>query len=145
MLGKKRSTVTNMLRLLSLEQSVREQVESGVLSMGHARALLGVEDAPQRLRLARSVEKDGLSVRALEKKIQKLAARAEAQESEDETPTPRDPEIVALREFETRLQHHLGGPCHIRRRGQKGRIEVEFFSNEELERVLERMGISSQL
>jgi ParB family chromosome partitioning protein len=146
MLGKSRSTVTNMLRLLSLEQTLSEQVETGILSMGHARALLGVDDKPTRLRLARAVEKQGWSVRALEQKIQALTASAASKQTrpdaEDQT---HDPDAAAVRELETRLQHHMGSPCRIRRRGERGRIEIEFFSNEELERVLERMGISPQL
>jgi ParB family chromosome partitioning protein len=145
MLGKSRSSVSNSLRLLGLEESIREQVISGELSMGHARALLGVDDSRLRLRLAREVERKGLSVRALEERIRGRSLSRNGSESPAKKSRKEDPEAAALREYETRLQHHLGSPCHIRRRGQRGRVEVEFFSNEELERVLESMGISSQL
>jgi len=56
-----------------------------------------------------------------------------------------DSEAPALREYEARIFEHLGSPCSIRRRGKRGSIKIDFFSNEELERVLESMGISSQL
>ncbi len=146
MLGKSRSSVSNSLRLLGLERSIQDRVVAGELSMGHARALLGVEDPKRRLRLAREVERKGLSVRALEERIRhSQVGSSSSTGAKKSPPVATDPEATALREFETRLQHHLGGPCRIRRRGQRGRIEIEFFSNEELERVLERMGISSQL
>jgi len=144
MLGKSRSAVTNMLRLLNLEQTIRNMVVAGDLSMGHARALLRLDDAAARLRLARVVVKQGVSVRALEAKIQtleKLPSQSEAPEDRK----PQDPDAVALREFETRLFRHLGSPCQIQRRGKKGKIAIEFFSDEELERILEALGISSQL
>lgn len=144
MLGKNRSTVTNMLRLLQLEISIRDLVVEGVLSMGHARALLAIEDPKARLKLARIVAREGISVRALEKKVQQLQ-QGEEKEMNRTAKTARDPDAPALREFETRLFHRLGSPCMIRRRGQQGKIEIEFFSNEELERLLETMGISSQL
>jgi ParB family transcriptional regulator, chromosome partitioning protein len=146
MLGKSRSSVSNALRLLGLEHSIQEKVVSGELSMGHARALLSVDDPKQRLRLARETERKGLSVRALEEKVRVLSTKSERKGRSVVTqPEAVDPEAVAIREFETRLQHHLGSPCRIRRRGKRGKVEIEFFSNEELERVLESMGISSQL
>lgn len=144
LLGKNRSTVTNMLRLLQLEISIRQLVEDGSISMGHARALLSVENPKLRMALARATQKEGMSVRALEKKVQLLQEGAQKAKTEPESP-PRDPDASAVREFETRLFHRLGSPCSIRRRGKKGRIEIEFFSDEELERILEAMGISSQL
>ncbi len=144
MLGKNRSTVTNMLRLLQLEISIRDLVVEGALSMGHARALLAIEDSKARLKLARVVAREGISVRTLEKKIQQLQQGEDKEQIHPEGPK-RDPDAPALREFETRLFHRLGSPCMIRRKGQQGRIEIEFFSDEELERLLETMGISSQL
>jgi ParB family chromosome partitioning protein len=144
MLGKSRSGVSNMLRLLNLEQTIRNLVVDGDLTMGHARALLRLDDGSQRLKLARAVAKQGMSVRALEKKIQELQSPRSAHDPH-ETERPADPEARALREFETRLFRHLGSPCQITRRGNKGRINIEFFSDEELERILESLGISSQL
>lgn len=143
LLGKKRSTVTNSLRLLRLEATIQQQVIDGTLSMGHARTLLGVDDAKTRMRLAREASREGWSVRQLERQVQEIAA--------SEAPRPKkkrkiaDPEAAALREFESRLFLHLGSPSAIQRRGRKGSIRVDFFSNEELERILEAMGISSQL
>ena len=145
MLGKNRSTVTNMLRLLQLETSIRELVTEDTLSMGHARALLGVSEKKRRLRLARASAKEGWSVRTLEKKIQALQNGENKAKEHEGRAAASDPDGPALREFETRLFHRLGSPCQIRRKGKKGRIEIEFFSDEELERLLEAIGVSSSL
>jgi ParB family chromosome partitioning protein len=144
MLGKSRPQVSNMLRLLRLETTLRELVQSGVLSMGHARALLGVEDSALRLRLAREVERKGWSVRHLEQEVLRLTSQDEARPKR-RRPQAEDPEAPALREFESRMSERLGSRCSIKRRGERGAIRIEFFSNEELERVLEAMGVSSQL
>jgi ParB family chromosome partitioning protein len=144
MLGKSRPNVSNMLRLLRLEVSIRELVQTGALTMGHARALLGVEDTALRLQLARDVERDGWSVRQLERKVLTLTTKGEGK-PKSRRRTQKDPEAPALREYEDRMFESLGSPCTISRRGKKGSIKIEFFSNEELERVLEAMGISSQL
>lgn len=144
MLGKSRPNVSNMLRLLRLEASIRQLVQSGALTMGHARALLGVEDSALRLRLARDVEQDGWSVRQLEQAVLRLTTADEGKPKRRRR-KQEDSEAPALREYESRMFESLGSPCTISRRGKKGSIRIEFFSNEELERVLEAMGISSQL
>lgn len=144
MLGKSRPAVSNTLRLLRLETSIRELVQSGDLTMGHARALLGVEDGALRLRLAREVERKGWSVRRLENEVLKLTNKDDRRPRRRRS-SPRDPEAPALREFENRMFERLGSRCSIQRRGERGSIRIEFYSNEELERVLEAMGISSQL
>ena len=144
MLGKSRPQVSNMLRLLRLEATIRDLVQSGVLTMGHARALLGVEDSALRLRLAREVERSGWSVRHLEHEVLRLTTEDETKPKR-KRPTPADPEGPALREYEGRMFEKLGSRCTIRRQGQRGSIHIEFYTNEELERVLEGMGISSQL
>ena len=144
MLGKSRPAVSNMLRLLRLETSIRQLLQSGDLTMGHARALLGVEDSALRLRLAREVGRDGWSVRQLEHKVLTLTT-SDGKKPKRRTRKKEDPEAPALREYENRMFERLGSRCSIQRRGKTGSIKIEFFSNEELERVLEAMGISSQL
>jgi len=143
MLGKSRPGVSNMLRLLRLETTIRELVQSQVLTMGHARALLGVEDSTLRLRLAREVERNGWSVRHLESEVLRLTTKDE--KAPRRKTRTKDPEAPALREYEGRMFEHLGSKCEIKRRGERGSIRIEFYSNEELERVLEAMGISPQL
>ncbi len=145
-LGKSRSSITNMLRLLNLDESIRDFLESGELTMGHARALLAVEDPVARLRLARHAAQKGLSVRALEHEARRLVTLSSIPESRRKRRDRRtDPASSAILAFEERLRYQLGTTAKIHRRGQKGRIEIPFYSDEELEGILERMGISSQL
>jgi ParB family chromosome partitioning protein len=145
-LGKSRSTITNTLRLLQLEGPIRGFLETGELTMGHARALLAVDEAEARLRLARHAAQKGLSVRALEHEVRRLTPLSSTPQSRRKRRSQQaDPDAPAVREFEDRLRRHLGAAARIHRRGSKGRIEIPFFSDEELEGVLERMGISAQL
>jgi ParB family chromosome partitioning protein len=145
MLGKDRSTITNMLRLLGLDAPIRDMLLAGEVSMGHARALLTLSDAGARLRLAREAAREGMSVRALERLVQKTSATPQIKSRARGRTSARDADAAAVREFERRLEHHLGAPVGIHRRGQRGRIEIQFFSDEELERLIETLGVSPQL
>jgi ParB family transcriptional regulator, chromosome partitioning protein len=126
--GKNRSTVANMLRLLKLPPSVRKLVEAGVLTMGHARALLGLDDPIRMADLARQAVKEGWSVREMERRTKQTPGP-----SPRKTPT-KDPVSHALEE---ELRSILGAKVLIRanRKGTKGVIEVPFHTAEEFERV----------
>lgn len=148
MLGKSRSTVANALRLLGLEEEIRDLVEDGTLTRGHAKALLAVPAGPDRLRLARLCRSRGLSVREVERRAQgTLAARERARRRR---PTGRrggaaaeTPEIRALRQ---RAEEHFGSPVIIERDGGgKGRVAVSFFDDRDLERLLAMMGVETSL
>jgi ParB family chromosome partitioning protein len=132
--GKDRATVANVLRLLKLPADVRADVASGTLSMGHARALLALSDEGALRRLARDVIARSLSVRETESLI-KHAAEAAAQPAEA-PPTPVD---VHTRAAEDRLRLALGTRVRIVRKGPRGRIEIDFGSEEELIRIYEQL------
>jgi ParB family chromosome partitioning protein len=132
--GKDRSTVSNAMRLLALPDDVRAHVSRGTLSAGHARAILGVDSALEQSVVARSVVERGLSVRQLEELVRRRARRQRGRaRARGRSPVVED--------LETRLQQWLAAPCRIQMRGRKGRIEIQFFSEEDLERILERIGI----
>lgn len=131
-IGKDRTTVANSLRLLKLPPAVRELVLRDALSMGHARALLGL-DAPEAIELAaRKVVARGLSVRATEELVRR-----------DRAPTPRPaaPKSPAVRDLEERLLRALGARVRIHDRGgdKGGRIEIEYGDLDELDRLLDRL------
>ena len=130
--GKDRSTVANTLRLLNLSPEVREALQSNQISMGHARALLGLEDEPLQAALCKEILVRGLSVRKVEELV-RVAREGKPQEPEAR-PRFRDPEVLAVEED---LQRHFGTAVNISRRGKKGKIEIEFYSNDDLERLLE--------
>ncbi len=130
--GKDRSSIANYLRLLKLPEEVREHVASGVLSMGHARALLAIEDEAALLRVAREVAGRGLSVRETEALARKVAAPPK--------PKPAPPvSDVHTRAAEERLRLSLGTRVRIVRSGKAGHIEIDFTSEDELHRIYEQL------
>jgi ParB family chromosome partitioning protein len=133
--GKDRASVANYLRLLKLPDEVRAEVAAGHLSMGHARALLALaSDADQR-RTARDVLARNLSVRETEALVKKGAARGPSPAA-----APAPPQVdVHTRAAEERLRLTLGTRVRIVRRGTRGRIEIDFGSEEELIRIYEQL------
>jgi ParB family chromosome partitioning protein len=129
--GKDRSSVANFLRLLRLPEEVRGHVSSGTLSMGHARAILGLPDAAAQELIARYIVSKGLSVRETEA----LVKKATTPPTEEAPPPPKD---VHDRAAEERLRFSLGTRVTITRRRKGGRIEVEFTSEDELQRLYEK-------
>jgi ParB family chromosome partitioning protein len=126
--GKERSTIANVLRLLKLPDDVLTQLSRGDLTMGHARALLGVEDAAALRRAAREIVDRRLSVRDTELLVRRLttASRKEA------APTDANTRVA-----EEKLRFSLGTRVRIQRRGAGGRIEIEFKDEDELNRLYE--------
>jgi ParB family chromosome partitioning protein len=129
--GKDRSSIANTVRLLRLPQEVRASVASGTLSMGHARALLGVNDEQTQLTLARAIIARSLSVRETEALIRKAQVPA---------PEPEPPAAdVHTRAAEEKLRLALGTRVKIARRGKGGRVEIEFTNEDELQRIYEML------
>jgi ParB family transcriptional regulator, chromosome partitioning protein len=133
--GKDRSTVANMVRLLKLPDEVQEEVAAGRLSMGHARALLALTDAAAQRTLARDIIARNLSVRETEGLVKK-SAEPEPVARTVSKPQPAD---VHTRAAEDKLRLQLGTRVRIVRRGKKGRIEIEFVSEEELIRIYDML------
>jgi ParB family chromosome partitioning protein len=130
-IGKSRPHVANILRLLQLPVKIRELVGSAALSMGHARALLPVEDEKQQWKLANDVVKKGLSVRQLEELVKALNV---SRETKKKKAVKKESAIVQLEE---RLRSRLGTLVRINKGAKKGKIEIEFYSSEDLQRILE--------
>ncbi|RMH40586.1 MAG: ParB/RepB/Spo0J family partition protein [Deltaproteobacteria bacterium] len=131
--GKDRSTVANALRLLKLPPRVREAVESGALTMGHARALLALEDPAAIETAARTVVARKLSVRATEALARKRRA--------DKPAAARDAKPANLRDLETRLARALGCKVAVTpaANGTSGRLEIRYQTLDDLDRVLDRL------
>ncbi|NOZ26338.1 MAG: ParB/RepB/Spo0J family partition protein [Nitrospirae bacterium] len=128
--GKERATVANYLRLLRLPPEVKGLVNDGRLSMGHAKAIVSLPTKKAQVEASRAVVRKGLSVRETEALCKRLAGDA---------PRPagkkaKDPNIAALEE---QLKRSLGTKVQIRHRGKAGRIEIEYYSLDELDRLLE--------
>jgi ParB family chromosome partitioning protein len=140
--GKDRSSVANFLRLLKLPQEVLNDLASGALSMGHARALLALPDAAAQRHASREIISRGLSVRDTETLVKKMSARpaapTTANPSDTEAPTPAGKD-VHTRAAEDRLRFALGTKVRIVRRGSGGAIEIDFGSEDELNRLYEQL------
>jgi ParB family chromosome partitioning protein len=130
--GKDRSSVANFMRLLKLPEEVRGDLASGALSTGHARALLALPDAAAQRHGAREVIARGLSVRETEALVKRLGAPSKPSE-----PSAKDKKDVHTRAAEDRMRFALGTKVHIARRKTGGRIEIEFSSENELNRLFE--------
>jgi ParB family chromosome partitioning protein len=138
--GRERSTVTNLLRLLALPASVQRMVNEGQLSMGHARALLGLEDEREMAEVARAAVSAGLSVRTVEERVRQLRpGGGTAPPARGTTAAVRDAvDDPHVRHLEAELQRKLGTAVRIRLAGGKtGRIEIPFYNADDFDRVLE--------
>lgn len=128
--GKERATVANYLRLLKLPAEVKELINAGALGMGHARALLAAQGAEAQTALARKIVSEGLSVRQAEALTREKpqAGRRKAKKKKE------DPHV---RDLEEKLISALGTKVRLRHSGKRGKIEIEYYSLEELDRLLE--------
>ncbi|HHF7349446.1 TPA: ParB/RepB/Spo0J family partition protein [Legionella feeleii] len=133
LIGKSRSHIANLLRLLTLCDPVQEKIKTGQLSLGHARMLVGLQ-ARQQMNLAIEIEEKGWSVRQLEKKVRELKA--------GELPL-RDPQRDRdIERLQSTLAEQIGSPVQIvSENGQGGWLQIKFFDNDTLAGLLERMGL----
>jgi ParB family chromosome partitioning protein len=129
--GKDRSTVSNLLRLLKLPAEIQKSVYEGALSVGHARALLSVEISSEQNRLFSLVMRKGLSVRDLE---DLTSPASQTMSSQAKTQKPKSHEVVALEE---QLQKALGTRVTIHSKHKKGKIIIEYYSLDDLDRILD--------
>ena len=133
--GRSRTGVTNLLRLLNLEPSVREYLESGQIDMGHARALLGVSGRAQSDAAMEVIDR-ALSVRETESLVRQRAGASRSSRSGAGKSKSRDSDVVRL---EREMSEALSAPVKIEHKGKKGRVMISYHSLEELEGILDRM------
>lgn len=127
--GKSRPYITNSLRLLKLPEEVRTLTASGEISVGHAKALAAVKDRDKQITLAKKTAKDGLSVRQIELMAKETKAPARK--------APKVKKSADEKKIEEDMKNALGTKVNLNRKGKKGKIEIEFYSDEELERLIE--------
>ena len=136
--GKNRTTVTNALRLLGLEEDLRDLVLRGRLSSGHARALLSLSNSKVRRSLAKDIMDKGLSVRDVEARVQGGGGKSRKSVSKKRS-------HPALEAWEDRLRNRFGTQVRIIGGLGRGRVELHYFSEEDLERILDLSGAGSTL
>lgn len=133
-LGKSRPHIANHLRLLTLPPAIQDLICEGKISMGHGRALLGLKSKDTMMKVAEKVVKEGLNVRQLEKLVQELNSNVPR-----ETKKPKQEKSVFIREQEAFLREKFGTTVNIKqyKNKERGKIEIEFFSKDDLERIIE--------
>ncbi|MCL5105495.1 MAG: ParB/RepB/Spo0J family partition protein [Armatimonadetes bacterium] len=136
-IGKSRSAIANTMRLLGLPEEIRECVRSRRISEGHARAILSIENEDRQVELCRRIAGAGLSVREAERLARQWSASRTAPAagtvSRETTPTAQDPNIL---ELEGRLRERFGTRVKIVKNKDHGRVEIEFYSDEDMDRIL---------
>lgn len=132
--GKKRTTITNSMRLLNLSSNVQDMLIEEKITPGHARALLAIEDENEQYDLAQRVFDEKLSVRDIEKEVKALNKPKKSKK-----PTPEALELI-YRDLEDRIREKLGAKVKINPKDeQKGKIEIEYFSQNELEELVNKI------
>lgn len=131
-IGKSRVSITNTLRLLNLSEDVQQYIIEGVISEGHGRALLGITDSKVQCELAQNVIDENLSVRELELLIRKLKTsntKSKPKQLNESNPYYKD--------VTYKLENYFGTKVNITNKNNKGKIEIEYYSEEDLQRILE--------
>lgn len=139
--SKSRTAITNTMRLLKLDEKIQNMVIENEISSGHARALLAIEDKEVQHQAAQRIVSEQLSVRETEQMVRELL-NPEAKNSEEKKPVkkPLESELTAYREAEDRLKSILGTKVIIQKKdNNKGKIEIEYYSVEDLDRIIELM------
>ena len=129
-LGKSRPYITNQLRLLKLPEEIRKMVSDGRLSSGHVRALITIDDEEKQIKLAVQAVEQGLSVRQVE-------ALAKANKNVKKSKAAKKKKSADVKRVEEDLKVALGTKVNLNQNGKKGKIEIEFYSKDELERLIE--------
>lgn len=132
--SKSRAAVTNSLRLLRLTKKVQQMVIDDIISGGHARALLSLEDKEKQEELAMRILDEKLSVREVEKLVKRMQNTKVRKTKSEEKP---DIDPVFIRDAENRLKEAIGTKVTVNHKNNKGKIEIEYYSGEELDRILD--------
>lgn len=138
-LGKPRSSIANSLRLLRLPESVQGYISSGMISPGHAKVILSVEDKTQQEILARRIIENGLNVRGAEDAVRRLKdgeARADSS-----TPAAKVAQSAVVRDIQNKISTRLNASVEVRHGSKKGKIIIEYLGNDDLQRILEIIGV----
>lgn len=136
-LGKNRTTITNKLRALKLPETIKNYIAEGKISSGHAVAILSIDDNKEQLKFAQKIANDSISVRAAESMAKDIKKGTGKKSNRVESKT------VEIVEIENKMRDFLGTRVKIKEiKGKGGKIEIEFYSEGDLERILETIGIN---
>ncbi len=138
-IGKPRASIANSLRLLALDREIQGYIAKGMLSVGHAKVLLGLEDPAQRSLLARRILESGMSVREAERHIRKIKGEGVAASSGSRP--VGEAESTVIRDLEKQLSTRLNTKVLLKHTPKRGKIIIEYYGNDDLQRILEKTGL----
>lgn len=138
--GKGRATVANALRLLTLGSEIQGFLSRRLISTGHAKVLLSLESAEHRKLLARRIIETGMSVREAEAQVRRLKEGSGSSFKKGKNKAP-EAEQTAIRDLEKRMGEHFNTRVALKHTPKKGRITIEYFGNDDLDRILEKLGL----
>lgn len=131
-IGKSRTAITNTMRLMNLDSRVQQYIIEGILTEGHGRALLGIKDEEIQYELSQKVIDENLSVRELERLVKKIVeGKAKEEKSAASELNPY------YKEIKNQLQNYFGTKVNISNKNNKGKIEIEYYSEDDLQRILD--------
>ncbi|MHC4883688.1 MAG: ParB/RepB/Spo0J family partition protein [Planctomycetota bacterium] len=139
-MGVSRVSVTNTLRLLGLNEELKEMVSRGTLGAGHARALLGLKSTQDQMVLARRIATEDLSVREVERQVKKL--NLPPKEEKGKTKRGMTPASQAIDDYEGKLRERFGTKVKISDKNGKGQISIEYYSHDDFVRISQILGLS---
>lgn len=145
--GKSRPAIANLLRVLNLPEEIKEEVDHGSLKVGHARSLLALETPQKQIELARQVIRQNLSVRETETLVARTVEGTAPATAQDQFPDPEKPVghvDIYLKAIEEELMRELGTKVRLHTRKKGGKIEIEYYSNQELDSLLARLRNTNQ-
>ena len=136
-IGKSRSYITNMLRILELETHIRKMISENILSVGHAKVLLSIKDRNKRIIIAQKIAKENLSVRNVENLLSGTIIKSRIKEKIQEHKSTH------LKSIENKLSEHFSRKAEIKYKKGKGRISLDFYSDDDLMTLLEKFGLKN--
>lgn len=138
--GKGRASIANALRLLSLGTEIQGFLSRRLISTGHAKVLLGLVSEEHRKLLARRIIETGMSVREAEQQVRHLKEASGS--SKQAKAKSAEAEATVIRDLEKRIGEHFNTRCILKHGAKKGKLTIEYFGNEDLDRILEKLGIN---
>ncbi|HAV12167.1 MAG TPA: chromosome partitioning protein ParB [Opitutae bacterium] len=139
--GKGRATVANAMRLLSLNNEIQGYLSRRLLSTGHAKVLLSLEQDDYRTLLARRIIETGMSVREAEQQVRRLKESSGGTSSNKSKKS--EAQETAIRDLEKRIGDHFNTRVSLKHSAKKGKLTIEYYGNDDLDRILEKLGVSS--
>jgi len=138
--SKSRTAITNSMRLLKLDVRVQQMLIDDMISSGHGRTLLAIEDGEQQYTLATKIMDEKLSVRETEKLVKKILKSKEEEEKKNPVSSTNSADEIIYRDLEEKLKNVIGTKVSVNRKNNgKGKIEIEYYSQDELERIIEML------